>query len=222
MLVLLFEYICALKESWGDKYLSRMPSLLEKKMTREDDIVDVLGELHYCGVIDHQTFVNFVQMSLTDNVRFRSLLDCYQVFSRTFHITVELMQNVNKHATRWGGEKIIHETSPSTNDMNPCPCWISYHLLVTQEEVVIRCSNFIVESTKKRLEAKLENSSLCSDEEKRMKYMAQLSSGTLSERGGAGLGLIDVARKSSGFEWSFTPYVEGRYLFTVESLFNIK
>ena len=55
-----------------------------------------------------------------------------------------------------------------------------------------------------------------------MKYMAQLSSGTLSERGGAGLGLIDVVRKSSGFEWSFTPYVEGRYLFTVESRLNIK
>lgn len=199
-----------------------MPSLLEKDLSRGEEVVDVLGELRYCGVIDHQTFVNFVQMSLTDNAHFQALLDCYQVYSRTFHITVELMQNVNRHGARWGTEKIIHEPRPGTESMNPYPCWISYHLLVTEEEVIIRCTNFVVEGMRKKLEAKLGNGNCRTQEEKRLLYMTQLSTGTLSERGGAGLGLIDVARKSSDFSWWFTPYSEDRLLFTVESRLNRK
>lgn len=199
-----------------------MHSRLEQDLSRGEEPIEVLGELRYCGIIDHQTFVNFVQMSLTDNENLQQLLDCYQVYSRSFHITVELMQNVNRHGARLGTEKIINEQRSSIDslNMNPYPCWISYALLVTEEEVIIRCSNFVVEGMRAKLEKKLGNSDRLTPEESRIIYMTQLSTGTLSERGGAGLGLIDVARKSSEFRWWFTPYNDEKTLFTVESRLN--
>ncbi len=200
-----------------------MTSSLEYDLSRGEEVVDVLGELHYCGFIDHFVFVNFLQMSFTDNVHFQELLDCYQVYSRAFHITVELMQNVNRHGARFGTEK-VHNISQTTGNeqANPQPCWIAYHLLVTEEEVIIRCSNFVVESMYIKLEAKLGNSACRTPEEKRIMYMTQLSNGSLSERGGAGLGLIDVARKSSDFQWWFTEHGSERRIFTVESRLDRK
>lgn len=197
-----------------------MPDHLENDLSRGEESVDIHGELRYTGLIDHQTLSNFVQMSLTDNDRFHELLDCYQAYTRAHHITVELMQNVNRHGARWGTEKVIHEPHVGTEGANNCPCWISYHLLVTEAEVIIRCANFVVESMRQKLEAKLGNSNSLSPEAKRMQYMAQLSTGMLSERGGAGLGLIEIARKSSEFNWWFSQYGQDRLLFTVESRLN--
>ena len=95
-----------------------MHSRLEQDLSRGEEPIEVLGELRYCGIIDHQTFVNFVQMSLTDNENLQQLLDCYQVYSRSFHITVELMQNVNRHGARLGTEKIINEQRSSIDSLN--------------------------------------------------------------------------------------------------------
>ncbi len=198
-----------------------MSSSLEYDLSRGEEVVNVLGELHYCGFIDHLVFVNFLQMSFSDNIYFQELLDCYQVYARAFHITVELMQNVNRHGARLGTEKVRNAASQSIEQpVNPQPCWINYHLLVTEEEVVIRCSNFVVESMCTKLEGKLGNSACRTPEEKRILYMTQLSNGSLSERGGAGLGLIDVARKSSDFNWWFTEHEGERRIFTVESRLN--
>ena len=199
-----------------------MSSSLEYDLSRGEEAVNVLGELHYCGFIDHWVFVNFLQMSFTDNIYFQELLDCYQVYARAFHITVELMQNVNRHGARLGTEKVRNYSGIQCveQQVNPQPCWIAYHLLVTEEEVIIRCSNFVVESMCTKLEAKLGNSSCRTPEEKRMLYMTQLSNGSLSERGGAGLGLIDVARKRSDFLWWFTHHAGDRRIFRVESRHN--
>ena len=76
--------------------------------------------------------------------------------------------------------------------------------------------NFISVEYVDGLKTKLERINKLSPEELREEYLQQLSTTELSEKGGAGLGLIDMARKSGQkLEYSFYPVSASHSFFSL-------
>ena len=85
----------------------------------------------------------------------------------------------------------------------------------------ILTGNFIRTVEVPALEQKLEKINAMSSEELKEYYREKLSTTELSERGGAGLGFIDMARKSGQkLEYNFQPVKEGIQFFTFSVAIN--
>ncbi len=107
--------------------------------------------------------------------------------SRLLYILVESMQNVYHHAEK----------------QNPHFC-ILLELNKLNEYFELICSNYVSKEEVVELQNRLINLSKLSNIELKALYMKQLEHGNLSEKGGAGLGLIEIARKSNKeFEFGF-------------------
>jgi hypothetical protein len=110
--------------------------------------------------------------------------------SRLLYILVESMQNVYHHADK----------------KNPHFC-ILLELNKFNEHFELICSNYISKEEVTELQNRLIELSKLSSKELKDLYLKQLEYGKLSEKGGAGLGLIEIARKSNKeFEFSFDKY----------------
>lgn len=127
---------------------------------------------------------------------------------RAFHILVECVQNLIKH-TIDGGD--CGADSALSNGM----------IMVTANgnSVRILTGNSILKNQIRPLKDKLSTLKSVSKDSLRTHYQEQLVHGKMSPNGGAGLGFIDIARKSSHqFEYDFTPIDDNRSFFT----FNVQ
>lgn len=81
----------------------------------------------------------------------------------------------------------------------------------------INTGNYIKNSKAKELEQKISNINSLEKDELRELYKTVLSKGQLSSKGTAGLGLIDIARKSGNkLEYSFMPISENYSFFCLQ------
>lgn len=124
-----------------------------------------------------------------------------------FLILVELLQNVSRH-------NIGSETDTKdgifmiTEDEEGDSYWTSVGNVVDKE-------------TKELLAERIEELNTMDAMELKKAYKKTLREGAFSDKGGAGLGLIEIARKSSGkLEYTFDDMGEGRYFFTFNVKFN--
>ncbi len=100
---------------------------------------------------------------------------------RIYFLIVEGLQNVTKHAER--------DTTPrSGNDI--------FAIQKTQGKYFITTGNVIRKEDEKILRPKLEQLNLLGKDQLKKLYKEVLTTGQLSKKGGAGLGLIEMARKS--------------------------
>ncbi len=77
----------------------------------------------------------------------------------------------------------------------------------------VKTGNYILKENTKNLQGKLDNINELSKDELRELYKATLNDGKVSSKGTAGLGMIDIARKSGNkLEYSFLP-VDKKYDF---------
>lgn len=114
-----------------------------------------------------------------------------------FLILVELLQNVSRHA--------MNEVDRSGIFM------------ITEEDnkIGIYVGNIVDEEAKTGLEKKLKALNELDAAGLKSAYKKTLRDGTFSEKGGAGLGLIEIARKSNGpMESSFDKVNDHHYFFT--------
>lgn len=104
-----------------------------------------------------------------------------------YHILVECLQNVYHHM-----ENLQHEESKNEVDgsaifiIGKAPA--GGYLIIT--------GNYILKPNAEDLVQKLEKINAMNAEELRAFYLETLSTTELSDKGGAGLGMIDIARKS--------------------------
>jgi hypothetical protein len=100
---------------------------------------------------------------------------------KIFNILVELVQNLMKHVDM----DAEGERSNST-------------LMVIKEnsDYIISTGNFIYKSSSNNIVNKIEELNKMSKEEIRHYFMENMEKNELSNKGGAGLGLIDIVRKS--------------------------
>jgi len=111
----------------------------------------------------------------------------FKVRKKTFHMLVEILQNVSKHS--YDNDR-IHEGI--------------FILSIEDGQYVISTGNFIDNSEIKVLKDNLNKLSRMSREELVELYRYTLKEGKISPQGSAGLGLIDIARESTvPMKWDF-------------------
>lgn len=137
--------------------------------------------LAYEGEITHQITKAFT--SLTENNMMRDE-DYNSVQKKVFHVMVECLQNISKHAD---------------NQFN----FISSRdgrgiFLVSKDktEYNVTTGNVVKNEKIDELKQMLEHINRLSREDLNKLYKQKIREGRLSEKGGAGLGFIDIARKT--------------------------
>jgi hypothetical protein len=145
----------------------------------------------YDGDVTHQVmkaFTNLVEEKLEHEQ------EDEQVTRRVYHIMVECLQNINRHA-----EGI--DPHDKSNDFPGHGA-----LLVSKSDTHYRVitANLIRPEQAERLKKFLESINDLSEEELNEMYKNKLMNGKLSPKGGAGIGFIDIRRKTANkMEFNF-------------------
>jgi len=154
----------------------------------------------YKGEINTQLLRSIIQAADT---KMDSLGEGLGFRKRVSGVLIEALQNIMRH-----GEKVIidgKEVFPVIVIANQ------------QHEYVIATGNVISTPEVEKLRTHIEKVNAMSPEEQRNLYNDQLKAGTISEKGGAGLGIIDIARKSKNnkVEFDFIQVNEEYYFFSM-------
>ena len=137
--------------------------------------------LAYEGEITHQITRAFT--SLTENNMIKDQ-DYNSVQKKVFHVMVECLQNISKHAEN----KYNLISSKDGRGI--------FMVSKGKTEYNVTTGNVIDNSKVKILEDILENVNSLDKKELNKLYKQQIREGRLSDKGGAGLGFIDIARKT--------------------------
>lgn len=177
-----------------------MESLFERvqRMLGEDAYA-IHPLVYYKGAINHGLL-----NSIADTVEAQLLRFAVPsgISKRAYHFSIELMQNVHRHAAvkagnPWNGEGF-------------------YALDYDGETIEIVTCNPVWNRNISVLTDLIDSLNACADDAVQSLFMVQLAGGTLSDKGGAGLGLIDIARKSQRpIVYHFKPICDDISLFSI-------
>lgn len=125
---------------------------------------------------------------------------------KVFNIMVECLQNIVKHCEENGGNQRTLQNSAV------------FMIGKEDDDYIIVSGNPVKEETKVFLSSKLEQINNLDKEGLKTLYKEIIKSGDgLSDKGGAGLGFVDMARKSGQkLLYDFEPIGEGIYFFSLK------
>lgn len=125
---------------------------------------------------------------------------------RVFNVVMECLQNLYHHNRRPAGETQGVQADPHGVVM----------IAQMDEGYSILTGNFMAGGDVDRLKVHLDRINAMAPEELREFYKSTLANGRFSERGGGGLGMIDIARKSGGkLEYGFVPFDQNNAFFSL-------
>ncbi len=130
---------------------------------------------------------------------------------RLNHAVIEVLQNMTKHSTEFYAELKFGKGM--------------FMLGKNEDSYVIYTANKIPKENVAKLTSSIDEVNSYDYKDLRTIYKAQLKEGKLSEKGGAGLGLIDIARKSGGkLEYDIKPLTDelDYFIFKVNVSVEIK
>ncbi|MBN1253624.1 MAG: SiaB family protein kinase [Bacteroidales bacterium] len=158
-----------------------------------DNFLENGVSLVYIGKFNHQVIKMFTGMA--ENEMEESVDNSTKRI--VYHAMVEILQNMNKHSDEIADEKNIGRGL--------------FMIGIKNGKYFIIASNKIKNGNITKLKSNIEEVNNCSLDELNTRHHEQLRGGTLSEKGGAGLGLIDIARKTSKkIQYDFIP-INARY-----------
>jgi len=154
--------------------------------------------LIYKGEMNHQIMRSFAFMA---NRKIAEKNIPTPTRKRVFHIMIECLQNITKQS----------------DDYDEKEKQIGNGLFIVGENkdsFYVITGNLVRNEKKDILEGKLEKLNSSSPKDLKHLFLKQMIEGELTEKGGAGLGLIDIARKSGKkLYYHFVPYDRHRYFF---------
>jgi hypothetical protein len=125
-----------------------------------------------------------------------------KVKKKVFNVLVECLQNVSRHAEPEKGKD--HESSILLIGRN-------------DKSFFIITGNMMSNDKTDQLKEKLNQINQLNPDELRDKYKEMMNQMEFSDKGGAGLGLLDIARKSANkFEYDFRKLSENKTYFTLK------
>lgn len=125
-----------------------------------------------------------------------------KVKKKVFNVLVECLQNVSRHAEPEKGKD--HESSILLIGRN-------------DKSFFIITGNMMSNDKTAQLKEKLNQINQLNPDELRDKYKEMMNQMEFSDKGGAGLGLLDIARKSANkFEYDFRKWSENKTYFTLK------
>jgi len=159
--------------------------------------------LVYEGEITHQITKAFTSLTESNMAKQE---ESNTVQKKVFHVMVECLQNISKHADTFGSDDYlfagrgIFMVSKGLED---------YH---------VTTGNVIENRKIEELTEMLEEINALDKEGLKQLYKKQMREGRLSDKGGAGLGFIDIARKTGNkLEYHFLPIDETSSFFLLSS-----
>jgi hypothetical protein len=154
--------------------------------------------LSYEGDINHQIMKTFTDLAERNMAKINES-DALQI--KVYHVMVECLQNINKHA--------VHpEDYPDLEFKNGI-----FFLSRNEKVYFITTGNYIRTDRITHLTELIAHVNSLSDKQLNILYKKQLKEGHISSVGGAGLGLIDIRRKTGNpLEYQFLP-VSDSYCF---------
>ena len=136
---------------------------------------DSILEMH--GIYDEHRIQEFIR--LAEN-KLELLETDLKTRKKVIHIMVEVLQNVYHHANQ-----------SCRNSIN------SYFVLSREEGTfTLNSGNFMPSEEVERFRNKIDGINQMTENELKTEYINTLDSGKFSARGGAGLGILDIVRKS--------------------------
>jgi hypothetical protein len=135
--------------------------------------------LVYEGEITHEITKAFTSLA---EKKLENEQESTSVQRKVFHVMVECLQNISKHAD-------VEERSPYGKRG-------IFMIYQGEDAYSVITGNMIENSKRKGLEELLERINSMTKEELTQLYKKQIKEGSLSEKQGAGLGFIDIARKT--------------------------
>ena len=154
--------------------------------------------LIYKGEMNHQIMRSFAFMA---NRKIAEKNLPTSIRKRVFHIMIECLQNITKHSDDY-----------DKNDRQ-----IGNGLFIVgqeKESFYVVTGNLVRNEKLKALEERLITINSADRNMLKKIFLKQMMEGKLNEKGGAGLGLIDIARKSGKkLFYHFVPYDNQRHYF---------
>lgn len=181
-------------------------SLIKSVLTIYDELLTNGINLVYLGEFNQDITKMFTSMAEDDMDRKSEKISTKR---KVYHVMVETLQNMTKHSEEFTDGGNIGRGL--------------FMIGKKEDSYYIMTSNRVSESKKNSLESILETINAASMDELREMYMKQIKHGSISEKGGAGLGLIDIARKTTGYhDYQFIPYDDDSYFFILKVEINTK
>ena len=147
-----------------------------------------------------KTFTALAEQNLIENN------EDSRVVRNVYHVMVECLQNIYKH------------TDPAAGNR---PGKRSYGIILIGKDdngYIVSTGNSVVKSQEVQLKKILDNINSMSTSELNDLYKVQIRNGVISEKGGAGLGFIDISRKTgSKLEYKFETIDEKNSFFILKT-----
>jgi hypothetical protein len=154
--------------------------------------------LIYKGEMNHQIMRSFAFMA---NRKIAEKNIPTPTRKRVFHIMIECLQNITKHS----------------DDYDEKEKQIGNGLFIvgeSKDSFYVITGNLVKNDKMRILESRLEKLNKSNSKDLKSLFLKQMIEGELNEKGGAGLGLIDIARKSGRkLYYHFVPYDGNRHFF---------
>lgn len=170
-----------------------------------DEMIENGFSLVYLGEFSHEITKMFTSMAESD---MEKQSEERSVQRKVYHVMVETLQNMNKH-------------SDEIRDGN-----IGSGLFIIgkkDDTYYIITSNMVARRHKDDLENALISVNNATKEELKEMYKKQIKEGKLSAKGGAGLGLIDIARKTGEtLNYQFLQLDNDNFFFILKVEINAK
>ena len=171
-----------------------------------DQMVSTGFPLVYKGPLDHESMKFFTSMAKEEIAE--SCPD-KSIQRRIFHVMVEMIQNITKHSA----------TSTTKGHQGN-----GLFVVGGNDDYFYVITGNVINSGKVRdLEDSIESLNKMTKEELSQLYKVQIRGGELSDKGGAGLGLIDIIRKSENkFGFQFIRIDSETQFFILKATINNK
>lgn len=175
---------------------------LEFVYSFDESMKDKDVKLVYKGEITHQVTKAFTSLTET-NMMVEE--ESNSVQKKVFHVIVEFLQNISKHADYMTPEEDREEGSGV------------FLLCKNAENYVITTGNILQAHKQATIENVLTKINNLDKEGLKALYKQQIKEGSLSDKGGAGLGFIDIAKKTGNpLNFKFVP-INNEYSFFIIS-----
>ncbi len=182
-------------------------TFIKSVLSLHDEMASNGFSLVYEGEFSHDVMKMFTSMAEKDMDKNK---EEKSVKRKVFHVMVECLQNMTKHS----------------DDYNSADRIGNGLFIVGKKEGVwnVITANKILKSRINVLRDSIEYINSLSKDELNALYKKQIREGSLSEKGGAGLGLIDIARKTGRkLDYQFLPLEDSEnYFFLLKVLVDSK
>jgi len=172
-------------------------SFIKSVLSLFDEMRDNGISLVYLGEFNHEIikmFTNMAEESMDRHSEERAIK------KKVYHTMIETLQNMNKHSDEITDHKSIGKGL--------------FFIGKKEETYYIITSNRITEEKKETMKSAIDEVNSLNKDELKELFKKQLKEGTISDKGGAGLGLIDIARKTGEkIEYQFLPLDENNWFF---------